>query len=1046
MSVHPEQLLCPILVGREDEVATLRLALDRAVQGRVRGLFIRAEAGLGKSRLCRALIRDAQLRGCHPVVGLCSPQDTTLPYGPIVDALRRSLARIGPDVATRQPSLQNALPLLSQLLPELAESPPAASAAGGVLTDTPSALRRRLFAALLQAMRTISSHQPEGASVPAPLVLVLEDLHWADESTLEWVDFLLRSHSDLDDPVPDRGMLIVGTVRSEALSSAPALAHLLAAILSLRNAREIELRPLTPPQIEQMLEATVGRHLSRGVVEAFLERSEGNPFVVEELLGAVAAAGHLDSTSNGSEVATLHLPLSLRGAVLERLDLLPEEARSLLSAAAVVGRVFDLDVLAQVTNLDERTLLRALRLALRGSLVEENPAEGGSASATTGDRYRFRHALTHEVIYGELLGPERRALHRSVARVLEERLSGDPGTDGEVVETLAYHYRLAGDKSSALTYARRAAERDRALLAFAEARRHYAEALSYLPETDPERLPLLESLGLLSLALLDLGGAVGYIDAAITLLRNLGMARKAGAALGEMHHLLWYTDLARFQAMVPELDAVAEAAYTGADGAGPEDADALACYAAAALAHSVYANYTRAALWARRALELDARINPGATNGISPAAYKALLARAHARVHGHVGDASLSGAGESEIVEAGIRDLRDTLDLGLRLALPEVVQLTYNFLPRGLLEVGRDAEAVALIDAADEYARRSGVAAIADTRGFCMYFAGRWQEAIEIMRASVAFSRRIGAFPKLALELTALGHLLVATGHGTEAVDVLHEALAILEPSRQFVTLAPCLCGMAKARALLGQHEAAARLFQQGHTLWESTEDRGTVILLLLEGTLFYAAQGDVARAASWANDLARVAGEAPMPVAAAAAAHARGVALAAGGNHQEAQDLLRAAIARWEALARPYEAARARAALGAAIIAAAPRDPAKRSEADSALAAAEQTFARLGATPDAERTEDLRRRAGLLAQARRRQSLAQGRAPFGDLTPREREVLSLLAEGSTNREIAQKLFIAEGTAELHVSRILGKLGCATRAQAVAYAVANKLI
>src|SRR5581483_4826844 len=139
---------------------------------------------------------------------------------------------------------------------------------------------------------------------------------------------------------------------------------------------------------------------------------------------------------------------------------------------------------------------------------------------------------------------------------------------------------------------------------------------------------------------------------------------------------------------------------------------------------------------------------PGATaDAVSPAAYKALLARGHARVHGQVAGERDALRG-SALVEAGLRDEHETLKLGLRHALPEVVQVCYNFLPRGLLEVGRDREAAALIDAADEYARRSGVAAIADTRGFCMYFAGRWQEAIEIMRASVAFSRRIGAFPK----------------------------------------------------------------------------------------------------------------------------------------------------------------------------------------------------------------------------------------------------------------------------------------------------------
>ena len=132
MSANPEQWLCPVLVGREDELAALRVALDRALQGRVRGLFVRGEAGIGKSRLCRTLIRDAQLRGLAPVVGLCTPQSIALPYGPIVDALRRSFARLHLDDATLRTSLAPVLPALVQLLPELSAA---------VAADTPS--RRR---------------------------------------------------------------------------------------------------------------------------------------------------------------------------------------------------------------------------------------------------------------------------------------------------------------------------------------------------------------------------------------------------------------------------------------------------------------------------------------------------------------------------------------------------------------------------------------------------------------------------------------------------------------------------------------------------------------------------------------------------------------------------------------------------------------------------------------------------------------------------------------------------------------------------------------
>lgn len=1041
MGLQLEQLLCPVLVGRDDELVVLRGALDRALHGGVRGVFIAGEAGVGKSRLTRALLKETRAHGLNPISGLCAPHDTGVPYGPIVDALRRAFARIPADTPAIQRALAPATRTVAPLLPELG------GIAGEMAAEPPAALRQRLFRALTHTLRTMAACRPDATLAPAPLVLLVEDVHWADESTLDLLQFLLRSAWDIeeDEPGAGQGVLVICTLRNEMLAALPALTRTITALLATRLAIQIELHPLTFEQFEEFLAATLDRPIAAAMAATLYERSEGNPFVAEELLNALAAGGYLDGAT-GAEPVAAHLPLSLRGAVLDRLNLLPQSARTLLSAAAVVGRVFDVDVLARATGLERTALHDGLRLALQSGLIEENPAGGGSATGTTGDRYRFRHALTRDVIYGELLAPERRALHAVVGRVLEEGLADDGADSGDVIEAVAYHYRLAGDRARAPHFALRAAQRARTLLSFAEARRHYAEALPFMPEDDPARLPILESLGLLSLALLDLRGAVPYLDAATNLLRTLGLTRKAAVVLGETHHLLWFVDLARFRGMVDDLDRVAEEARGEADGGGPEDADALKTYAAAALAHASYANYARARVWAERTLELAARLDVAEPGG-SPAAtasavYKALLARGHALIHGEGGgDAPHDGW-----AEAGLNDFNQALELGLRYALPEAVQMAYNFLPRALLDLGRDAEATALIARADDYARRSGVAAIADTRGYSLLYAGRWDEGIAVLREASAASRAFGAASKLAMELTALGHLLVAQGDGRAAAEALEEALAILEPSGQFVGLGPCLRGLASARALLGDHAAAALHFARAMALWRTTQDAVAVVPLLLDGCLYHAERGDARRAAEWADDLARVARRRPLLVALAATAHAQGVVGARAGNGSEAAGLLRTAVGRWEALSRPYETARARTALGVALLGGARGDQAQRAEADAILVAAVEGFERLGARHDAATAEDVRRRAGLLAQARRRQSLAEGRAPYGGLTPREREVLRLMVEGRTNREIARAVFITEGTAELHVSHILGKLGSATRAQAVAYALANRLI
>ena len=260
-------------------------------------------------------------------------------------------------------------------------------------------------------------------------------------------------------------------------------------------------------------------------------------------------------------------------------------------------------------------------------------------------------------------------------------------------------------------------------------------------------------------------------------------------------------------------------------------------YCAAALAHAGYARYDRALVWAQRALDLAARLDGAAA---SPVIYKALLARGHALIHG------AGPVGDQQAIESGLQDFYGALDLGLRHALPEAVQLAYNFLPRALLDLGRDAAAAEMIDQADAYARRSGVAAIADTRGYSLLHAGRWEEGVAMLREAIAASRTYGALSKAAMELVALGHLLVAQGDGRAAVEALEEALAILEPSGQLVGLMPCLRTLACARALLGDAGEAAALFARAHALWRSTQDRLAVVPLLLEGCLFHAGRGDM--------------------------------------------------------------------------------------------------------------------------------------------------------------------------------------------------------
>ena len=253
MVLDRTQLLCPVLVGRDAELAALCDALDRVVQGRVSAVFIGGEAGIGKSRLCRALTKEARTRGLNPMTGLCAPQQIDLPYGPIVDALRRALNRISPAAPALQAALAPVAPLLAPFLPDRGVAAPD-SASG-----PPAVLRQRMFSALAHALRTLAAYHPDGTIDAAPLVLVVDDAQWADESSLDFLQYLLRAARAVEEDAAGAGsgVLVVCAFRDEALATVPALHRALSALLGARLATHLSLHPLTFAQFMEFLDATL---------------------------------------------------------------------------------------------------------------------------------------------------------------------------------------------------------------------------------------------------------------------------------------------------------------------------------------------------------------------------------------------------------------------------------------------------------------------------------------------------------------------------------------------------------------------------------------------------------------------------------------------------------------------------------------------------------------------------------------------------------------------------------------------------------------------
>jgi len=433
-----QSVVCPILIGRNAELTALQECLEAAARGQGGVVLLSGEAGIGKSRLVAELRRSAETFDFQPLAGQCFPTDRACPYAPLLDLLGTFLAPLSPSQITTAlgASARALFPLLPeqvQHLPELASLPP-------LPPLDPEQEKRRLFTMLADVFTRTTTSQP--------LLLVIEDLHWSDESTLEFLLFFARKTAG-------HRLLVVLTYRSDEVHSL--LRSVLAQFDRERQRQEVILEPLSRTYTETFLRTILQgtRSLPAGMLDALFDLTEGNPFFLEEVLKALIVAGELVEGEDGwrwKRADTWHIPLSLHNAVELRLTRLSADARRILQLAAVAGRRFDFALLLQITRDDEASLVELMKEAIAAQLVVEESAE----------QFTFRHALTQQAIAAGLLVRERRALHGTIAQTFEHLYA--TALDAHLAD-LAYHYAEAERWSKAMEYATRAAEQAQALSA-----------------------------------------------------------------------------------------------------------------------------------------------------------------------------------------------------------------------------------------------------------------------------------------------------------------------------------------------------------------------------------------------------------------------------------------------------------------------------------------------------------------------------------------------------------------------------------------------------
>lgn len=454
----------PSFVGRGDELRQLQSTLA-AVQdnGASRCVLLRGDAGIGKSRLIAEIQTTVVESGFAALCGRCFDQERSFPYAPLIDMLR-SHASDGAFLEQIQSLGPLSQPLV-RLLPELAPYLSDPQSPSLLETDVE---KRRLFAALTAL---ILRHAQDG-----PLLIVVEDLHWSDEASLEFLLYLVRRLN--------RHPILV-LLSARGMASGAAWTELLSGLDRQQGAQEIGLQPLSRAEIAHLLKALLDQPHppSDEFVDALYALCEGNPFFAEEICASLVASGDLfyaEDHWRRKPLSQLQIPDSLQRLVQQRVERVSPPARQLINLAAVSGRSFDVPVLRALTNNDDDQILELLKELIAARLVVEESA----------DRFAFRHALTREALYSRLLARERQILHTQLVQAIERvhgiALAGSAGerdvhaghsqTSGEIrvehpleanlhvpVETLAYHTFEAGLWRQALSYAREAGERALAL-------------------------------------------------------------------------------------------------------------------------------------------------------------------------------------------------------------------------------------------------------------------------------------------------------------------------------------------------------------------------------------------------------------------------------------------------------------------------------------------------------------------------------------------------------------------------------------------------------
>jgi DNA-binding CsgD family transcriptional regulator len=935
----------PVLVGRDDLLALARRRLDAAASGAGHLLLVAGEAGIGKTRLLDAIATLGRAAGFVAARATAFPGDAETSAGLVLD-LASTLGR------SADPGFAAAGRAMAERLRATAAD------------DGDAHRRRRLLIADLVDLVPAAQTGP-------PLLLLLEDVHWADQLSLDVLAGIAAR-------LRERRSLVAVAYRSDELYPRVPMRSLRARLLAQRLAEEVRLPRLSLDETATLTASVLGYPAPQRSLTALHTRSDGIPLHIEELLAAMsdeAIAAPIAATDG-------EVPETLAEVILARAANLPTRTRSVAAAAAVIGRSFDFDLLATVADAPEDTVATALRDLQQAYLV---------LPGSDPTRYDFRHALIRDALYQDTALPARRRLHERVAVTAASR--------GYRPAFVSAHFERALRAADAYRYALIAADEAVAVSAHRVALELYRRAARHEPaDTDASaRAELRTSIGDEAAATDDNGAAAEAYEQAIALYAELGDRRAAAALvprLVDVRHLLGAGLDERL-----ELLNAAKRSVTGDDA----QVEIARLDAAIAAAYMLDRRLDQAIAYGTSAREASRRVADERTEVNAASSLGAVYVFA-----GRMGagwDLMADAIRRSSAAQREAEAARGYRMLGTSAS----VLVEYDRAEQWL------TEGITYADRAELWNHRHYMAAHV---AHVQWATGRYAEATRTAEHALADGR--GGITTRITALYVLGYLALGADDLERAARLLQEAYAEAEAMHELQRLSPPLWGRAELAVLSGEPGAAIDLCEQGYALSRPVGDAAYLFPFLVTGVRAHVAAGDLDAAEAWASKVAVPLWSRSLPGAAPALDHARGLIDLARGETASAGSRLDAAVAGWTKRRRFWEAAWGR--LDQAALATRMRRHAEAARLIDAVAAEASTAG-----------------ADALVRAAKTQRSGRAAEPWSPLSAREFEVARLVAEGLTNRQIAERLTLAPKTISAHIEHILTKLEMARRAEVAAW-------